>query len=97
MRPGFDRLARTAGERSDHDPARGGDVFVFANQRATQLKLLWVERNGVCVLYKRLHRTRFELPLATTGSVSVHIDGAQLAKLLAGVSQEEPSREKRPR
>jgi transposase len=95
MRRGFDRLAQTAREHSDHDPAQGGAVFVFANRRATRLKLLWVERNGVCILYKRLHRARFELPLAATGSVSVHIDGAQLAKLLAGVAREGPNREKR--
>jgi hypothetical protein len=31
----------------------------------------------------------FELPLATSGSASVHINGAQLMKLLAGVSREE--------
>ena len=97
MRRGFDRLAQTARERGDHDPVQGGAVFVFANRRATRLKLLWFERNGACVLYKRLHRARFELPLAATGSLSVHIDGAQLAKLLAGVTREGPRRPKRTR
>jgi transposase len=62
MRRGFDRLAQTARERGDHDPVQGGAVFVFANRCATRLKLLWFERNGACVLYKRLHRARFELP-----------------------------------
>jgi transposase len=90
MRRGFDRLAQTAREQGGHDPAQGGMVVVFANRRATRLKLLWFERNGVCVLYKRLHRARFELPLAGTGSMSVHIDGAQLAKLLAGVQRTAP-------
>lgn len=97
MRRGFDRLAQTARERGDHDPVQGGAVFVFSNRRATRLKLLWFERNGVCVLYKRLHRARFELPLAATGSVSVHIDGAQLAKLLVGVTREKSARPKRSR
>jgi DNA-binding TFAR19-related protein (PDSD5 family) len=50
---------------------------------------LWFERNGLCLLYKRLHRAVFELPLAATGSVSVHIDGAQLVKLLAGVPRDD--------
>ena len=97
MRRGFDRLAQTARERGDHDPVQGGAVFVFANRRATRLKLLWFERNGVCVLYKRMDRARFELPLAATGSLSVHIDGAQLAKFLAGVTREGPRRPKRTR
>jgi hypothetical protein len=28
MRRGFDRLAQTARERGEHDPAQGGAVFV---------------------------------------------------------------------
>ena len=89
MRQGFDRLAQTARERVGHDPIDGGALFVFTNRRATRLKLLWFERNGLCLLFKRLHRAVFELPLATSGSASVHINGAQLMKLLAGVSREE--------
>ncbi len=53
MRRGFDRLAQTARERGDHAPVQGGAVFIFANRRATRLKLLWFERNGARVLYKR--------------------------------------------
>ena len=89
MRQGFDRLAHTARERVGRDPVEGGALFVFTNRRATRLKLLWFERNGLCLLYKRLHRAVFELPLATGGSASVHIDGAQLMKLLAGVPRDE--------
>ena len=89
MRQGFDRLTQTARERVGCDPVEGGALFVFTNRRATRLKLLWFERNGLCLLYKRLHRAVFELPLAATGSVSVHIDGAQLVKILAGVPREE--------
>lgn len=88
MRQGFDRLAQTARERIGRDPVEGGALFVFTNRRATRLKLLWFERNGMCLLYKRLHRAVFELPLAATGSVSVHIDGAQLVKILTGVPRE---------
>jgi transposase len=89
MRRGFDRLAQTAREQLGHDPQRGGALFVFANRRATRLKILWFERNGYCMLYKRLHRARFELPAAAAGSASVHVDAPSLAKLLAGVSTEE--------
>jgi transposase len=51
MRRGFDRLVQTARERGGHDPTEGGILVVFSNRRATRLKLLWVERNGVCILY----------------------------------------------
>jgi transposase len=86
MRRGFDRLAQTAREQIGHDPQQGGALFVFANRRATRLKVLWFERNGYCMLYKRLHRARFELPAAAVGSASVHVDAPSLAKMLAGVA-----------
>lgn len=84
MRRGFDRLAQTAKEVLGVDPLRGGVLCVFANRRASRIKVLWFERNGYCLLYKRLHRAVFELPMAGAGTASVHIDAAALAKLLAG-------------
>jgi len=82
MRFGFDRLAQIARERAGCDPTEGGALFVFAGRAATRLKVLWFDRNGLCMLYKRLHRAVFELP--TGGGVVVHIDAAALARLLAG-------------
>ena len=87
MRHGFDRLAQTARDRVGRDPQEGGALFVFANRKATRLKILWFERNGLCLLYKRLHRTVFDVPVATAGSMSVHIDAPALAKLLGGVAR----------
>jgi transposase len=89
MRYGFDRLAQVARERVGHDPVEGGALFVFAGRSATRLKLLWFDRNGLCLLYKRLHRAVFELPVAGAGAGSIHIDGVALARLLAGVAKEE--------
>jgi transposase len=85
MRLGFDRLAQIARDRIGHDPANGGALFVFAGRAATRLKVLWFDRNGLCMLYKRLHQAVFELPSATEGAMAVHIDAAALARLLAGV------------
>ena len=83
MRQGFDRMALAARERVGEDPQQGGALFVFANRRATRLKVLWFEKNGMCVLYKRLHRAVFELPTSSNGR-SIMIDGAALARLIAG-------------
>jgi transposase len=88
MRYGFDRLAQVARERVGQDPIEGGALFVFAGRAMTRLKLLWFDRNGLCLLYKRLHRAVFELPAAANGAVSIHIDGAALARLLAGAEKE---------
>jgi transposase len=92
MRYGFDRLAQVARERVGHDPVEGGALFVFAAKSGTRIKLLWFDRNGLCLLYKRLHRAVFELPAAANGAVSIHIDGAALARLLAGVEKGQKGR-----
>lgn len=89
MRRGFDRLAQTAKDVVGIDPQQGGVLVVFANRRASRMKVLWFERNGYCLLYKRLHRAVFDLPLAGAGTTSVHIDAAALAKLLAGRSKDD--------
>jgi transposase len=90
MRYGFDRLSQVARERMGQDPIAGGALFVFAGRGATRLKVLWFDRNGLCMLYKRLHRAIFDLPAVNGNTGSVHIDAAALARLLAGV--ERPSR-----
>lgn len=78
MRRSFDRLAQEAKEQLGVDPQNGA-LFCFANKRSNRLKVLWFDRNGFCILYKRLHRARFELPDART------IDARMLGQLLRGV------------
>jgi transposase len=95
MRLGFDRLAQVARERIGHDPVEGGALFVFAGRSATRLKLLWFEGHGMCILYKRLHRAVFELPLDRDGAASVRIDAAALGRLLAGVARVDRRRSRR--
>jgi hypothetical protein len=46
----------------------------------------------MCMLYKRLHRAVFDLPVGPAGATSVHIDSVALAKLLAGVARERAPR-----
>lgn len=88
MRRSFDRLALVAKEVVGEDP-QGGAMIVFAGKRATRIKVLWWDRNGLCLLYKRLHDSVFELPRATEegGRAAVRIDGAALARLLGGVQK----------
>ena len=97
MRFGFDRLAQIARERVGRDPVEGGALFVFGGRRASRLKVLWYDRNGLCLLYKRFHQARLELPIAGSGQRVLHIDGAALAALLSGVQLPSSSRaEKEP-
>jgi transposase len=88
MRFGFDRLASIARGRIGEDPQQGGVLVVFGNRGASRLKVLWFDRNGYCMLYKRFHRAMWEMPLSVAGATSVRIDAAALAKLLAGIERQ---------
>jgi transposase len=94
MRYGFDRLAAAVRQRVGQDPLAGG-LYIFANRGASRLKLLWFDRNGLCILYKRLHRAVFDLPLAPDGARAVRLDRSALAALLAGVDRPRPLRRRR--
>ena len=78
MRWGFDRLAAAAKSRVGEDPQHGEILVAFSNRGATRLKLLWFDRNGYCVLYKRLHRAVFEVPLAQ----QIGLDPLQLGLMM---------------
>jgi transposase len=82
FRRGFDGLALAARERLGEEPRAGG-LFLFTNRRATGVKIVWVERTGCCLLYKRLHQARVVLPPGA--GPGMRIDGGQLARLLEGV------------
>ena len=86
MRRSFERLALAAKELVGEEP-RSGALFVFVSRTARRVKVLWWDRNGYCLLYKRLHQAVFEIPAPEGGRIAVRIDGAQLAQILSGVSQ----------
>ena len=88
MRLGFDRLVQVARERIGQDPVAGGALFVFAGKSATRVKVLWFEGHGLCILYKRLHRAVFELPVGQDGAAFVRFDASGLARLLAGAARD---------
>ncbi len=87
MRQGFDRLAQAVKVKLGEDP-QSGSLFVFANRGATRLKALWFDQNGYCILYKRLHRAVFDLPMPNGTSSQIQINASRLAELLRGVARE---------
>ena len=87
MRRSFDALALVVQERLVLDPLSGA-LFVFANKRGQRLKVLWFDRNGYCILYKRLHKARFELPEAgRSDRPMASIDPRMLTTILRGVEK----------
>ena len=58
MRKSFDGLYALTRQRLGADPL-SGDLYVFINRRATQIKVLYWDRTGFCVWAKRLEQGRF--------------------------------------
>ena len=58
MRKSFDGLSALVRTQLDEDPL-SGQLFVFINRRATQMKVLYFDRGGYCVWAKRLEQGRF--------------------------------------
>ena len=58
MRRSFDSLALVVRELLGEDP-QSGALYVFCGKRPTRIKVLWWDRNGFCLLHKRLHRALF--------------------------------------
>ena len=58
MRKSFDGLSALAAHAMCQDPL-SGQLFVFINRRATQIKVLYFDRSGYCVWAKRLEAGRF--------------------------------------
>jgi transposase len=92
LRKSFDGLALAARELLGENP-QSGAIFCFANRRMNRIKLLWFDRSGYCLLYKRMHGARVAFPIgAEPASACVALDGRALHALLAGVPKSEKRR-----
>ena len=86
MRRGFDRLAEHVRTILMQDPM-SGHLFVFRSRSGQRVKILWWDRDGYCIYYKRLERGTFAFPAADSAGgdkQTVSIDSAALMKLLSG-------------
>jgi transposase len=62
-----------------------GHVMLFFNRAHDRVKLLWWDRGGFALLYKRLERGTFQFPRAVHGKQSVKIDAGELGLILEGI------------
>jgi transposase len=86
MRKSFDTLAAIVKNSFGKNPL-DGTIFVFINRPADRLKILYWDRDGYALWYKRLEAGRFRIPAALTidGESVVLISAAQLAMILEGI------------
>src|SRR5512139_3944893 len=81
LRRGFDSLAAIV-RGSWHQDVYSGHLFVFCGRRLDRIKVLFWDRGGFVLYYKRLERGRFRLPKVQAGSQTVDLDSTELALLL---------------
>lgn len=84
MRRGFDRLAEMVRSSLGHDPL-DGSLFVFRSRGGDRLKILYWDRDGFALWYKRLEEGTFRFPAAAAGQESVEVKASELAMLLEGI------------
>jgi transposase len=84
MRCGFDRLAELAKRVTDQDPL-GGHLFLFRSRGGDRLKVLYWDKDGYALWYKRLEEGVFKVPRIEGGAKSVELRASELAMLLDGI------------
>ena len=86
IRKSFDGLSAIVKNGFQKNPL-DGTCFVFINRTADRLKILYWDRDGYALWYKRLEAGRFRIPVAltSTGEPVALISAAQLAMLLEGI------------
>ena len=96
MRKGFDSLASAVEGSMALDPF-SGHLFVFRSRRGDRVKVLWWDRDGYCLWYKRLEKGTFRFPATATedGARGVEVKAADLMMILDGVDLGSVRRQRR--
>jgi transposase len=100
LRKGFDGLSGLVQECFGQDPLTG-HLFLFLNRRRDRIKILYFDRDGLAIWYKRLESGSFQQlhPTASTGraagAAGIELTATDLALLLGGVDLTTARRRKR--
>lgn len=94
MRCGFDRLAELARSVTGQDPL-SGHLFVFRGRTGDRLKVLYWDKDGYALWYKRLEEGTFKWPHVADDQASVQLRPSELAMMLDGIDLKSVRRTKR--
>lgn len=94
-RKSFDGLAALVEAEFGLTPM-SGHLFMFLNRRGHLAQILFWDRNGFCLVKKRLEAGTFRLArVASEGATHVEIDAAELSLMLEGIELAGARRRKR--
>ncbi len=85
LRKGFDALSGLVTTAFGQDPL-SGHLFLFVNRRRDRLKILYWDRDGLAIWYKRLETPgTFQLPAVPHDARSIEMTATQLSLILSGI------------
>lgn len=94
-RKSFDGLSGMVEAEFGLEPL-SGHLFVFLNRRGHVAQILFWDRNGFCIVKKRLEAGTFRLARQPdSGALHVEVNSAELALMLEGIELEGAKRRKR--
>jgi len=94
MRKGFDTLAALVRDALGYDPL-SGQLFLFVGRRRDRLKILYWDRDGFALWYKRLEQGTFRMPASRPEAASIELRASELAMLLEGIDLRSIKRRRR--
>jgi transposase len=94
LRKGFDALTGLVTTAFAQDPT-SGHLFLFVNRRRDRLKILYWDRDGLAIWYKRLETGSFQIPTAPAQAVSIEMTATQLSLILSGIDLRSARQRKR--
>jgi transposase len=95
MRKSFDSLAAVVREGLGYDPL-SGHLFVFRSRRGDRIKLLWWDRDGLTLYYRRLEKGTFRFPASHDPHArSIEVSYQELSLLLWGIDPASVKRQPR--
>jgi transposase len=94
MRRSFDGLAMMTRENMGQDPL-SGHLFVFFNRRGDRVKIMFWDRSGFCIWYKRLEQGVFRLPQSIVNMPNPEVEVTDLSLILEGIDLSSARRRKR--
>ncbi len=96
MRKGIHSLYSLVRQNSDLDALRG-DVFVFMGSNRKSIKVLWWQKDGFVLTYKRLEAGCFSLFFKQEQCSFIELKHPELCKMVARIRQRSAMNELRRR